>query len=158
MAAVLGMRRHEMTELTEQQSRQLIGVVNSRNVDTVVEQYAEDATFQVPSMETPIHGKNAIRAFYTGRFTAFPDWTIDVTKVFVSGDETVVVNSIHGTQTGPLVMTDGKSIAPTNRKFVQDQLTRLVVNAHGKVQSLRAYGNPAEVNHQLVISPSEPIA
>jgi len=158
VAAVLWMRSKEMTQLTEQQTRQLIAVVNSRNVDTVVEQYAENATFQVPSMETPIHGKDAIRTFYSGRFAAFPDWTIDVSKVFLSGDETVVVNSIHGTQTGPLVTMDGKSIPPTNRKFVQDQLTRLVINAQGKVQSHRAYGNPAEVNRQLGISPSKPIA
>ena len=146
-----------MTQLTEQQTRQLIAVVNSRNVETVVEQYADDAKFQVPSMDAPIRGKDAIRAFYAGMFGAFPDWTIDVSKVFVSGDETVVVNSVHGTHTGPLVTTDGKSIAATNKKFSQELLTRVVVNSAGKVQSLHAYGNPAEMNHQLGISPTKPI-
>lgn len=147
-----------MTPLTEQQTRQFVAVVNTRNVDQVVEQYAEDATFQVPSMDSPIRGKDAIRAFYAGMFGAFPDWSIDISKVFVSGDETVVVNSVRGTLTGPLVTTDGKSFAPNNRKFSQELLTRLVVNPNGKVLSLHAYGNPNEMNHQLGITPTKPVA
>jgi steroid delta-isomerase-like uncharacterized protein len=138
-----------MTQLTEQDARQMIAVVNTRNVDKVMEQYAEDATFQVPNLETPLKGKVAIRAFLSNSFTAFPDWNMDVTKVYVSGDETVVVNSVRGTHTGQLVGQDGKSFAPTNKKFVQEQMTRVILNEKGKVQSLRAYGNPADLYHQL---------
>jgi ketosteroid isomerase-like protein len=138
-----------VTQITEAEARQMIAVANTRNVDKILEQYADNATFQVPNLDAPIHGKAAIREFLSGSFVAFPDWTIDVTKVFVSGDETVVVNSVRGTHTGPLTGQDGKSIAPTNRKFVQDQMTRVVLNGHGKVESLRAYGNPAELYHQL---------
>lgn len=138
-----------MTQLTEPEARQMIAVVNTRNVDKIVEQYAEDATYQVPSLETPIHGRNAIRGFLSGAFAAFPDWTMDVSRVYVAGNDVVVLNSVRGTHTGPLVSQDGKSIAPTNRKFVQDQMTRVVLNEHGKVQSLRAFGNPAELLHQL---------
>jgi len=141
-----------MTQLTEQDARQMIAVVNTRNVEKVMEQYAEDATFQVPVLETPIRGKDAIRAFVTGNFTAFPDWTIDITKVFVQGDETVIVNHVHGTNTGPLTGTDGKSIAPTNRKFAQDQMTRVIFDQKGKVHSLRAYGDASQLYHQLGIS------
>jgi hypothetical protein len=139
-----------MTQISEQETRQMIAVVNTRNVDKVVEQYAENATFQVPSMNAPVHGKSAIRAYYAGNFAAFPDWTIEPTEVFVSGSTTVVVNSVHGTNTGPLTVEIGKApIAPTNRKVSQELVTRLVFNEHGKVQSLRAYGNPAELYSQL---------
>jgi steroid delta-isomerase-like uncharacterized protein len=141
-----------MTQLTEQDARQMINVVNTRNVDQVMEQYADDATFQVPDLAAPLHGKTEIRNFLTGSFAAFPDWTLDVTKVFVSGDETVVVNSVRGTHTGPLTGKDGKSIAPTNKKFVSDQMTRIVLNSKGKVQSLRAYGNPSDLYFQLGLS------
>ncbi|MCI4363197.1 MAG: ester cyclase [Thermoplasmata archaeon] len=130
----------------------MIAVVNTRNVEKVVEQYAEDATFQVPSLETALRGKDAIRGFLTGSFAAFPDWTMDITKVIVSGNETIVVNSVRGTHTGPLTGKNGETIAPTNRKFVQEQLTRVVLNGDGKVQSLRAYGNPSELYHQLGLS------
>jgi ketosteroid isomerase-like protein len=139
-----------MTQTTEQETRQMIAVINTRNVDKVVEHYAENATFQVPRMDSPIQGKNAIRAYYTGNFAAFPDWTIEPSEVFVSGTSTIVVNSVRGTQTGPLTSQNGKyTIAPTNRKVSQDLVTRLVFNEHGKVQSLRAYGNPSELDLQL---------
>lgn len=139
-----------MTQLTEQEVRQMIAVVNTRNVEKVVEQYAENASFQVPSMDGPIHGKPAIRAFYTGNFAAFPDWTIEPTEVLVSGSTSVVVNSVHGTQTGQFTAPNGKySIAPTNRKVSQELVTRIVFNEHGKVQSLRAFGNPSELYSQL---------
>jgi steroid delta-isomerase-like uncharacterized protein len=136
-------------QITEENARQMIAVVNTRNVDKVMEQYAENATFQVPMLDKPLKGKEAIRAFLTGNFAAFPDWTIDVTKVFVSGDETVVVNSVHGTHTGPMTGQDGKVIAPTQKRFAQDQATRVVFNDHGKVTSLRAFGNSADLAHQL---------
>lgn len=146
-----------MTQLTEQEVRQMIAVVNTRNVEKVVEQYADNATFQVPSLESPLRGKDAIRSYLEESFAAFPDWTMDVSKVFISGDETVVVNSIRGTHTGPLVSPNGTAIPPTNKKFVQDQMTRVVLNSSGKVQSLRAYGNPGEVFPQLGL-PKSPAA
>ncbi|MCI4347711.1 MAG: ester cyclase [Thermoplasmata archaeon] len=138
-----------MTQLTEQEARQMIAVVNTRNVDQIVEQYSETATFQVPNLETPLHGKAAIRGFLTGSFTAFPDWTMDVSRVYVTGNDVVVLNSVRGTHTGPLAVPNGQPIAPTNKKFVQEQMTRVVLDASGKVQSLRSYGNPAELTQQL---------
>ncbi len=138
-----------MTAPTEQDARQMIAVVNSRNVDKIVELYAEDATFQVPNLEAPLHGKTAIRGFHAGSFAAFPDWTMDVSRVYVTGNDIVIVNSVRGTHSGPLAQPNGQSIAPTNRKFVEDQMTRIVLNANGKVESLRSYGNPAELTHQL---------
>jgi|HubBroStandDraft_1064217.scaffolds.fasta_scaffold31129_2 ketosteroid isomerase-like protein len=141
-----------MTQLTEQDARQLFATTNSRNLDKALEQFSEDAVFQVPMMDSPIHGKKAIREFLTGAWTAFPDFSNEVTHVYVSGNETVIVNSIHGTHSGPLVGSDGKSIAATNKKFVQDEMTRVVVDEKGHVKSLRAYGNPSDLYRQLGLS------
>ena len=137
-----------MTQLTEQDVRQMIAVVNTRNVEKVVEQYADDATYQVPNLETPLKGKAAIRSYLTESFAAFPDWTMDVSKVIVQGNEVVVVDSISGTHTGPLMGTEGQAIVPTNKKFVQEQMTRVVLNQNGKVQSLRSYGSAANLRQQ----------
>jgi ketosteroid isomerase-like protein len=123
----------------------MIAVVNTRNVEKVVEQYADDATFQVPNLETPLTGKAAIRSYLTESFLAFPDWNMEVSKVFVQGNDVVVIDSISGTHTGPLTAADGTAVAPTNKKFVQEQMTRVVLNQHGKVQSLRSYGNAANL-------------
>jgi ketosteroid isomerase-like protein len=132
-----------LTQLTEQEVRQMIAVVNSRNVEKIVDQYADDATFQVPNLEKPLHGKAAIRSHLTESFVAFPDWTMEVSKVFLQGNDVIVVDSVSGTHTGPLNAVDGTAVAPTNKKFVQEQMTRLVLNQSGKVQSLRSYGNAA---------------
>jgi len=138
-----------MTQLTEQEARQMIAVVNTRNVDKILEQYADDATFQVPTLDAPLHGKTAIRGFLAGSYQAFPDWTLDVQHVHVFGHDVVTLNSVHGTNTGPLTAEDGKSIAPTNKKFVQEQMSRVVLNDAGKIQSFRAYGIGSDLNRQL---------
>jgi SnoaL-like polyketide cyclase len=135
-----------MKRLTEHDARQTMAVANTRDVGKMMEMFAEGATFQVPDFDYPLRGKTAIRAFLTENFTVYPDWTVDVTKVFVNGDETVVVNSVHATHTGTLTGVDGRSIAPTNRKLHQEQMTRVVYDENGKVQSIRAYGRPSELD------------
>lgn len=127
----------------------MIAVVNSRNVDKVLDQFAEDATFQTPTEEHQVQGKAAIRSAFANAFAAFPDWTIDPKTISVIGNEILIVNSVHGTHDGPLAGSAGKSFPATHRKFSQEQMTRVVLNDGGKVQSLRAFGNPAEVLRQL---------
>jgi len=78
---------------------------------------------------------------------------MDVSKVLVVGDEAIVVNSVRRTHTGPYTDSDGKSVAPTNKSFVQEQLTRVVVDAQGKVSLFRAYGNPSRMNRLLRAPP-----
>lgn len=138
-----------MTAITEPQVREMIAVVNTRNVDKVLEQFAEDATFQDPSQEHPAQGKAAIRTALTESFVAFPDWTVEPKTISVVGNEVLIVNTVHGTHNGPLNGVAGKSFPATHRKFSQEQMTRVVLNEKGKVQSLRAYGNPVEVLRQL---------
>jgi len=137
-----------LTQLTEQDARQMIAVVNTRNVEKVLEQYADDATFQVPNLEIPLTGKAAIRSYLTESFVAFPDWNMEISKIFVQGNDIVIVDSVSGTHTGPLTAVDGTAVVPTNKKFVQEQMTRVVLNQHGKVQSLRSYGNAANLRQQ----------
>ena len=126
----------------------MIAVVNTRNVDKVMEQYAENASFQSPTEERPIQGKAGIRTALSEAFTAFPDWTIEPKTISIVGSEVLIVNSVHGTHDGPLNAA-GKSIPATHRKFSTEQMTRVVLNEQGKVQTLRAYGNPAELLRQL---------
>jgi steroid delta-isomerase-like uncharacterized protein len=141
-----------MTQFTETDARQMIAVANTRNVDRILEQYADDATFQAPMLDKPLKGKDAIRAFLSGSFTAFPDWNLDLQKVVVSGNETFTVDSVRGTHEGALTSVDGKSTPATHRKFVQEQMTRVILNEKGKIQSLRSYGNPVELYRQLGLS------
>jgi C-1 hydroxylase len=138
-----------VSAITEPQVRDMIAVVNSRNVEKVLEQYSEEATFQSPAEERAMQGKAAIRTMYTNAFTAFPDWKLEPNTISIVGNEVLIVNSVSGTHDGPLNGPAGASFPATHRKFSQDQMTRIVINADGKVKSLRSYGNPAEVLRQL---------
>jgi hypothetical protein len=62
------------------------------------------------------------------------------------------VDSVRGTHEGALTSVDGKSAPATHRKFVQEQMTRVILNEKGKIQSLRSYGNPVELYRQLGLS------
>lgn len=141
-----------MTQLTEQNAREIFAIANTRNVDKIVEQYADDATFQVPGQERPITGKGAIRSFLKENYVAFPDWSMNPKTVAVSGNEVLVVDSVSGTHDGPLTGWDGKSIAPTHRKVVLDGMTHIVMNESGKIKSFRVYGNPLAMSQQLEIT------
>ncbi len=138
-----------MTQLTERDARDMFAIVNTRNVDKIVDQYADDATFQVPGQEKPFTGKEAIRSFLRENYTAFPDWTLNTKSVAVSGNEVLVVDSVSGTHSGQLIGWDGKSYAPTHRKVTLDGMTHIVLNESGKIKSFRVYGNPLAMPQQL---------
>jgi SnoaL-like polyketide cyclase len=144
---------------TDADTRQLFSVLNSRVVDRIMGQCAERATFQVPENRRPLSGRPAIRAFLTANFLAYPDWTLEVEKVLLSGDEVAVVSSVRGTHTGPLTQEDGRVVAPTGEAFTQDLLTRVVFDDNARVQSLRSYGSSHSSGSMLgVAGAAQPIA
>jgi uncharacterized protein (TIGR02246 family) len=145
-----------VTQLTERDARDMYAIANTRDVDKIVEQYADDAVFQVPGQDTPLSGREAIRSFLKENYTAFPDWTMSAKSVAVTGNEVLVVDSVSGTHTGPLTGWDGRSIAPTHRKVVLDGMTHIVLNEGGKIKSFRVYGNPLALPQQLGVSPTPP--
>ncbi len=144
-----------MAPLTEPDVRRMVEEFNERDVSKVVEQYATDAVFQVPVLDAPLRGKDAIRSYLTGLFTAFPDWSMDLKKVIIQGNEVVLVNTVQGTHTGPYTGSDGQPVVPTNEKVAQQQLTRVVINEQGKISLFHSFGNPGKMK-RLLRSPKAP--
>jgi steroid delta-isomerase-like uncharacterized protein len=142
-----------MTELTESDARRMVDLTNSRNVDQILEQYAEDATFQNPMLPGPVTGKEAIRSAIAGAYTAFPDWRLDLKSVAVKGNEVFTTYTANGTHQGPLATASGKTIPATQRRVSIDAMSHILIDEKGKIKSLRAYGNPLEVFRQLGIQP-----
>jgi hypothetical protein len=137
---------------TEADIRQLFAVVNTRNVDRVLEQYAVGASFQLPELDCALVGKPAIRAFLAAKYTTYPNWSQSVTKVLLSGDEAAVVSSLRGTRAGPSTGPDGARFSPTDTPLAREHLTWVVFDGDGKVASLRAYGEPAPLDDPPVFS------
>jgi steroid delta-isomerase-like uncharacterized protein len=152
----IGNQGNPMNQITERDAREILANANSRNVDKIIEQYADDATFQVPGQHEPLIGKDAIRTFFEENYTAFPDWSVNPKTVAVSGNEVLVVESVSGTHEGPLTDFDGNAIPPTHRKVVLDGMTHIVLDASGKIKSFRVYGNPMEMPKQLGVAPQPP--
>ncbi len=144
-----------MAPVTEPDVRRMVEEFNERDVSKVVEQYATDAVFQVPVLDAPLRGKDAIRSYLTGLFTAFPDWSMDLKKVIIQGNEVVLVNTVQGTHTGPYTGSDGQPVVPTNEKVAQQQLTRVVIIEQGKISLFHSFGNPGKMK-RLLRSPKAP--
>ncbi len=142
-----------MPEFTESDARKFVEVVNTRNVDKILEGYAEDATFQNPMLEAPVTGKAAIRDALAGGFAAFPDWHAEIKSVAVKGHEVFTTQTLSGTHQGPLPGPGGTTIPPTQRKFAIEGMVHLVVDEGGKIRSLRAYGDTRGLFRQLGIPP-----
>ena len=142
-----------MPEITENDARKYAELVNTRNVDEILERYAEDATFQNPMLAEPVKGKAAIREALAGGFSAFPDWHTDIRSVAVKGNEVFTTQTLSGTHLGPLPGPGGRTIPPTQRKFSVDGMVHFVVDETGKITSLRAYGDSPGLFRQLGVSP-----
>jgi steroid delta-isomerase-like uncharacterized protein len=142
-----------MAELTEHDARRFVELANSRDPDQLLQEFAEDGTFQNGSLLEPLKGKEAIRDFFRTGLSAFPDFHIEPKKIVVSGNEILQLDTQSGTHEGPFPGPDGKPIAPTHRKWSVEGMTHIVVDSDGKIRSLRGYGNPLELYKQLGLSP-----
>jgi steroid delta-isomerase-like uncharacterized protein len=145
-----------MKTLTEREALDMVNIANSRKVDQILEQYADDAVLEMPGEPKPFVGKEAIRAFEKENYTAFPDWTLNVKTVAVTGNEVLIVGTGSGTHEGPITGFDGQTIAPTHKKVVIEGMTHIVLNDGGKIKSFRVYGDSQAIREQLGIRTAPP--
>jgi steroid delta-isomerase len=102
------------------------------DADGIMQLYADDATVEDPVGANPIRGREALHAFYTA---AVPQLMVEITgPIRVAGLECAM----------PLVaevtMESGKSYI--------DVIDIMRFNEQGKIVSMRAYWNPAEMRPQ----------
>jgi len=71
----------------------------SGDADRLLALYTDDALWEEVAIGLAAHGQDEIRAHLDRLYTAVPDFTVDVTNGFVSGDQAVVEWVISGTYT-----------------------------------------------------------
>src|SRR4051812_23511491 len=71
----------------------------SGDADRLLALYTDDALWEEVAIGLVAHGQDEIRAHLDRLYTAVPDFTVDVTNGFVSGDQAVVEWVISGTYT-----------------------------------------------------------
>ncbi len=118
-----------------------------RDPDRGVAVIADDCEFvDVPRGELQ-HGPEGYRQDYERWRTAFPDGTVEITKVIAEGDWVVIEFTNSGTNTGPLKTAIG-DFPPTNRK-IEVQYCSVMQIKNGKVISGRDYYDVSTILRQL---------
>ena len=118
-----------------------------RNPDRGAAVIADDCIFvDVPRNEIQL-GPNGYRQDYERWRTAFPDGTVEITRVIAEGDWIVVEFTNSGTNTGRLRTARGE-FPPTNRK-IEVKYCSVMQIKDGKVISGRDYYDVNTIIRQL---------
>ncbi len=91
--------RTTLEEQNEVLIRQVLDLINDRDLDTAFEFYSPDYTYHGPGGQE-LRGRDGIRGLWATFLTAFPDLHSTVDDVIVEGDKLVLRWTIQGTHTG----------------------------------------------------------
>jgi len=110
--------------------------IRAMDADAIANTFAEDGTTCDPVGTPPVSGREGIREFFQSIFKNFKSVALDEDSVFVAGNGAAVKWTGHGTSTnGSEVRFEGIDV--------------FEVNDDGKIQTIHAYWNPAEMIAQL---------
>jgi steroid delta-isomerase len=101
-----------------------------------VNTFAEDAVSNDPVGASPIVGHQKLREFFQTITAAFKEVGLTEDDVFVAGN-------------GAAVRWTGRGVSKQGRKVHFEGIDVFEVNEAGKIQTLHAYWNPAEMVAQL---------
>jgi steroid delta-isomerase len=101
-----------------------------------IDTFAEDAISHDPVGAPPIHGHAKLAEFFDTIIGAFKEVGLTEDEVFIAGD-------------GAAVKWSGRGISKRGHKAHFEGIDVFEVNERGKIQTLRAYWNPAEMVAQL---------
>ncbi|MDQ2920356.1 MAG: nuclear transport factor 2 family protein [Acidobacteriota bacterium] len=101
-----------------------------------VNTFAEDAISYDPVGAPPIEGHQKLGEFFQTITAAFKEFGLTEDHVFVAGN-------------GAAVKWTGRGISKQGRKVQFEGIDVLEVNETGRIQTLHAYWNPAEMVAQL---------
>jgi predicted ester cyclase/ketosteroid isomerase-like protein len=130
------------TEL-KQITRNMYDALQNRKYDQFAAMMTADARDYGQGPQV-IVGRDNILAGLKGMFSAFPDYTVQVEDIAVSGNRVYAKNTFTGTQTQPLM----GFLAPTNQKVVWTDTDMIEFNDEGKIIAHWA-NNPNEILYQL---------
>jgi steroid delta-isomerase-like uncharacterized protein len=127
----------------------LVGAIESRDADALVELFADDAVLHHPLSPEPIQGKAAIGASEQALFDAFSEIDIELLRVVAQADDVVVELIIRATNTGPLEMGADERLAPTGQRIELPSVWILRLGTDGRIVEERDYLDTASFFRQL---------
>jgi steroid delta-isomerase len=101
-----------------------------------VRTFAEDAVTYDPVGAPPTHGHQKLAEFFQTITAAFKEVGLTEDEIFIAGN-------------GAAVKWTGRGISQAGRKVKFEGIDVFEINEAGKIQTLHAYWNPAEMVAQL---------
>ena len=127
----------------EEVVHEIVARFNRRDLEGLLERYADDAALHEPYVEEPIAGKKALRRFHEELFRAFPDETLEIRQLISSGDWVVARIVASATHSGEFL-----GMAPTGRRFTVPECT--VFEFRGDlVENVWVYVDSGSIARQL---------
>lgn len=106
------------------------------NPDAIASTFAEDGTTYDPVGSEGVTGWEAIREFFTSILKNFKSVALNEDSIFVAGN-------------GAAVKWSGKGTSANGKTVNFEGIDVFEVDADGKIRTVRAYWNPAEMIAQL---------
>jgi steroid delta-isomerase-like uncharacterized protein len=129
-----------------------IAAWNAHDVERAVAVFPDDIVWLDTGSPLPLEGKDALRQYLQGWFTAFPDIQITVTNRVVSEDQVASELDFTGTNRGDLQLAPGATIPATGKK-VNGKGTYFVRFKDGKPVEVHSYPDLAGMMMQLGLMP-----
>ncbi len=98
---------------TEKMFREYLATWNTHDLDKMVSYFRDDCVYENMARGQTYRGKDEIKAWAKMSFDAIPDFKLDVTSLFVSGDWVGCEWVMAGTQTGAV-----SGLPPTGKSFL----------------------------------------
>lgn len=101
---------------------------NAHEREEWIANFAEDVIFHDPVSSPPKHGRAAAARSWDNSFSNGQQWTLELTRIVVCGDEAAITLRNHGVVGG--------------HDFTMEGIEIWKVDDHGRVREVRAYFEP----------------
>ena len=126
---------------------------NAHDVDGSLALYSDDVVWVDVGIPEPLRGKDAVRQYVQGWFSAFPDIKLTVKNRLVTEDQVAGELEWIGTQSGPLQLGPGTPALPATGKKVIGKGTYFVRVKNNKATEVHTYPDTAGLMMQLGLMP-----
>ena len=126
---------------------------NAHDVDGPLALYSDDVVWVDVGIPEPLRGKEAVRQYVQGWFSAFPDIKLTVKNRLVTEDQVAGELEWVGTQSGPLQLGPGTPALPATGKKITGKGTYFVRVKNNKAAEVHTYPDTAGLMMQLGLMP-----
>lgn len=123
-------------EVVSKAVKAYFAALRAMDIQACVNTFAEDAVTYDPVGAPPTKGHERLAEFFQTITAAFKEVGLTEDEVFIAGN-------------GAAVRWSGRGISKSGRKVHFEGIDVFEVNEAGKIQTLHAYWNPAEMVAQL---------